>query len=147
MFTIADIRDIAIQIEINGEKAYRKASREATDPEVAEIFNWMADEEKRHGQWFKSINADKPLTEEQKAIEEMGRQLLKEMIAGQTFSMEEDHLKNIKTFQDMVVQSKSFEKTSKATLNGVGTDVDDSSRALSLDSLAVFPILIRSGID
>ena len=110
MFTIADIRDIAIQIEENGEKAYRKASRDVNDPEISEIFSWMADEEKRHGQWFASIQSDKELTPDQQKLEEMGRGLLKEMIADQTFSMENKELLKVKTFQEMVTQSKSFEK-------------------------------------
>lgn len=110
MFTVADIRDIAIQIEENGEKAYRQASREAADPEIARIFAWMADEEKRHARWFASIESDKPLTEEQQEIEEMGRGLLKEMIADQTFSLEHKELLQIKTFEEMVSQAKAFEQ-------------------------------------
>ena len=85
MFTIADIRDIAIQIEKNGEKSYREAARKAADPEIAEIFNWMADEEKRHAQWFETIESEAELTEEQQELEKMGRRLLQEMVEGQTF--------------------------------------------------------------
>ena len=110
MFTVADIRDIAIQIEHNGEKAYRQASQQVPDPAIAEIFRWMADEEKRHAQWFASIESDKQLTVEQKGLEEMGRGLLKEMIADQTFSMEGKELLQAKNFQETVIQSKSFEK-------------------------------------
>jgi len=134
MFTIADIRDIAIQIEENGERAYRKASREAGDPETAEIFAWMADEERRHAQWFASIDSDKPLTEEQQALEEMGRGLLKEMIAGQTFSMEHKELLKAGSFKEMVVQSKSFEKDTilfYQFLKGV-LDDDDACRQIDL---------------
>jgi rubrerythrin len=134
MFTIADIRDIAIQIEQNGEKAYRQASQQVTDSKIAEIFTWMADEEKRHAQWFASIDADKQLTEEQQALEEMGRGLLKEMIAGQTFSMEHKELLQSKTFQETVIQSKSFEKDTilfYQFLKGV-LDDDDACRQIEL---------------
>ncbi len=58
MFTIADIRNIAIQIELNGEKTYRKASEECTDPTMAKIFVKMAEDEKRHAKWFESIGID-----------------------------------------------------------------------------------------
>ena len=110
MFTIADIRDIAVQIEHNGEKTYRQASRQATVPEVAEMFSWMADEEKRHGQWFEKINSEVPLTAEQSELEEMGRQLLQEMVSGQTFSLEQGELGKVISFKEMVVQSKTFEQ-------------------------------------
>ena len=110
MFTVADIRDIAIQIEQNGEKAYRQASRMVADPHIAELFVFMADEERRHAQWFAALQSDKPLTEEQREIEEMGRGLLKEMIAGQTFSLEHEELLRVESFEEMVRQSKSFEQ-------------------------------------
>ena len=134
MFTIADIRDIAIQIEQNGEKAYRQASEQVTDPEIAEIFSWMADEEKRHAQWFASIESDKELTGEQQALEEMGRGLLKEMIADQTFSMERKELLGAKTFLETLVQSKSFEKDTilfYQFLKGV-LDDDEACRQIDL---------------
>ncbi len=134
MFTIADIRDIAIQIEQNGEKAYRQASQQVTDPEIAQIFSWMAEEEKRHAQWFASIDSDKELTEEQQALEEMGRGLLKEMIADQTFSMEHKELLQAKSFLETVVQSKSFEKDTilfYQFIKGV-LDDDDARRQIDL---------------
>jgi rubrerythrin len=110
MFTIADIRNIAVQIEKNGEAAYRKAAEKAADPAIAEIFTWMADEEKRHEEWFAAIESDRPLTEEQLELEKMGRRLLQEMVADQTFSLEQDKLQDIQAYSDMLVQSKIFEQ-------------------------------------
>ena len=111
MFTVADIRDIAVQIERNGEKTYRQASRIATNAEIADLFSWMADEERRHGDWFeKHINSEVELTEEQLELEKMGRQLLQEMVADQTFSLDEKDLASVTSFQDMIVLSKGFEK-------------------------------------
>lgn len=133
MFTIADIRDIAIQIEENGEKAYRQASREADDPEIAEIFSWMADEEKRHARWFASIESEKPLTDEQQAIEEMGRGLLKEMIADQTFSLEHEELLQAKTFQKMVSQSKTFEQDTIIFYQFIKGVLDDADACRQID--------------
>lgn len=110
LFTITDIRDIAVQIERNGEETYRQASREATDPEIGTLFSWMADEEKRHAQWFENIKSDKPLTQEQLELEKMGRKLLQEMVADQTFSLEQSELKTVTTFGELIAQSKAFEK-------------------------------------
>ncbi|PID41120.1 MAG: hypothetical protein CR981_04665 [Proteobacteria bacterium] len=111
MFTIADIRDIAVQIERNGEKTYRLASRIAADPEVAELLSWMAEEEKKHGQWFENnIISDAPLTEEQRELEQMGRQLLQEMVAGQTFSLDEKELVGAGSLKEMLGLAKGFEK-------------------------------------
>ena len=135
MFTIADIRDIAVQIEENGEKAYRQASKEVDDPEIAKIFSWMADEEKRHAQWFASIQSKKELTEEQMAIEEMGRGLLKEMIADQTFSMDHKELKKVKSFHQMVRQSKSFEQDTILFYQFLKGLLDDDEASFQIEKI------------
>ena len=110
MFTITDIRDIAIQIERNGEEAYRKAARAAGDPELAKMFDWMADEEASHRLWFESIVSEKILSEDELLLEEMGRQLLQQMVADQTFSLEQSQLEDTTDFIHMLDQSAQFEQ-------------------------------------
>ena len=44
MFTVADIRNIAIQIEYNGEATYRRAAELADDMLIVQALLWMADE-------------------------------------------------------------------------------------------------------
>lgn len=135
MFTIADIRDIAIQIEKNGEAAYRRAGEEAEDPALAEMFLFMADEEKRHRQWFESITGNTPLSKEEQAVEEMGRQLLKEMIAGQTFTMDEASLRAVDSFRAMVQQAQVFEKDTVLFYEFLKGLIDDTQAARELDRI------------
>ena len=80
------------------------------------------------------LDSGKPLTEEQQKIEEMGRGLLKEMIADQTFSMEHEELLKVKTFEEMVSQSKSFEQDTilfYQFIKGM-LDDDDACRQIEL---------------
>ena len=109
MFTIGDIRNIAIQIERNGEETYRNASKAAKDPKVAEMLAWMADEERRHAKWFTNLQSSKPLTPEQQEIESMGRSLLQDMIKGNNFLLDENELVNAKNVEEVVAKSKTFE--------------------------------------
>ena len=109
MFTIADIRNIAIQIELNGEKTYRKASEECADPTMAKIFLQMAEDEERHAKWFESIRSQKPLTEEQREMEAMGRTILQEMVGAQTFSLDQNTLNKVSDIEELLQQSKGFE--------------------------------------
>ena len=74
MFTMADIREIAVQIERNGEDAYRKAAESVSDSALSEIFKWMAEEEKVHRAFFSTIESSEPISEEQRELEVMGRQ-------------------------------------------------------------------------
>ena len=92
MFTIGDIRNIAIQIERNGEKTYREASKVAKDSDIVKMLVWMADEEKRHAEWFSDLRSAKPLTAEQVEMEAMGRTLLQDMIKGNAFLLDQKEI-------------------------------------------------------
>ncbi len=110
MFTIADIRNIALQIEKNGEQTYRDAAATCTSDKVKELFENMAEDERRHGEWFAEIQADKPLTEEQREMEAVGRTLLQEMVKNQTFSLKHEELMSSSELEDLINQSSVFEK-------------------------------------
>ena len=109
MFTIEDIRNIAIQIERNGEEAYRNASKAAKDPKVAEMLARMAEEEQHHAKWFSNLRSSKPLTPEQQEMEVIGRTLLQDMIKGNNFLLDEIELENAKTVEEVIAKSKAFE--------------------------------------
>ena len=109
MFTLTDIRNIAVQIEKNGEETYRRVASQASDPELARIFNWMADEEKHHGDLFAAIIDDRTLTDEQKELETMGRSLLQDIVRSQTFSLEQQQLNRATNLDDLLLQSIEFE--------------------------------------
>lgn len=110
MFTVADIREIAVQIEKNGESAYRQAAAAVSDSTVREIFTWMADEEKGHAEFFAGIESDEVLTGEQLELEKMGRQLLQEMVADQTFSLDQEMLLQTKDFKEALTQAQLLEQ-------------------------------------
>ena len=109
MFTIDDIRNIAIQIEQNGEETYRQVSKESANPKIAELFNWMADEEKRHANWFQNIKSSKPLETEHEELALMGKNLLQDMVKDQTFSLDKQALNDEKNLVLMLQQSITFE--------------------------------------
>ena len=109
MFTIDDIRNIAIQIEQNGEETYRQVSKESANPKIAELFNWMADEEKRHANWFQNIKSSKPLEPEHEELALMGKNLLQDMVKDQTFSLDKQALNDEKNLVLMLQQSITFE--------------------------------------
>ncbi len=135
MFTIADIRNIAIQIERNGEETYRKASQTATDPHIAETLSWMAEEEALHGKWFENITSQKPLTAKQKELEEMGRNLLQDMIKGNTFLLDENDLKKAASVEDVLERSKQFEKETIIFYEFLLNFLDDGESVQQLKSI------------
>lgn len=111
MFTVDDIREIAVQIEQNGEQTYRRAAHVyAGKKEVGELFARMADEEQQHAQWFSSISSVRELEDAQRELELMGRRLLKEMVADQTFSLDQQCLERSENLLETLAQSRMFEE-------------------------------------
>lgn len=109
MFTLADVRNIAVQIEQNGEATYRLAANQTTDSQLKKMLLWMAEEEKQHGEQFNRIIVDKPLTAEQAELEAMGRSLLQDIVRSQTFSLEQQRLGEALNIEELLYQSIEFE--------------------------------------
>lgn len=133
MFTIADIRNIAIQIELNGEKTYRKAAEESGNLEIAKIFTRMAEDEKNHAQWFESIRSQKPLTEEQREMEAMGRTILQEMVKNKTFSMDQKNLSKVDSIEGLLEQSAGFEEDTILFYEMLSGFIDDDDTLQQLE--------------
>lgn len=135
MFTIDDIKNIAVQIEENGEKTYREVAKETTDPQIAEMFNWMADEEKRHAQWFQNFKTDLPLTPEQIELAAMGKSLLQDMIKDQTFSLDKQALLDSRNLHEMLTQTVTFEQDTVLFYEFIGGLISDEKAFAQLQTI------------
>lgn len=110
MFTISDICNIAVQIECNGEKTYLEASKKTPVPQMALIFEAMAEDERCHAKWFERVKSQQPVHPEQRELEDMGRKLLQEMVEGQTFSLDLDELNRAGECDEVLEQLITFER-------------------------------------
>lgn len=110
MFTISDLRTIAIQIERNGEAAYRRASARAKDPELKKLLARMADDEQKHLQWFESLKTAETVACELNELETLGQALLQDMMNEQTFSLDETDLARAENMVALLERSHAFEK-------------------------------------
>ncbi len=135
MFTVADICNIAIQIELNGEQTYRKAASACKDAEMGEIFAKMADDEKKHAQWFESIRANKELTEEQREMEAVGKTLLQEMVKDKTFSLDRDSLHKTENLEALLHLSRGFEQDTILFYEMLSGFIDDQETMLHLQTI------------
>jgi rubrerythrin len=133
MFRITDIINIAVQIEKNGEQSYRQASEHVTEPEVREMLLWMADEEKKHRKWFESFEDNTEIAPEHEELEAMGRSLLQDMIASETFSLDQDRLNNTDTLSELFSQSKAFEEDTILFYQFLKGLIDDPEASTRMD--------------
>ena len=133
MFTLSDICNIAVQIERNGERIYRAGGKRADDPRVAQMLNWMADEEMRHAQWFEGLDLKTRIPQGHEEIESMGRSLLKEMMKDQAFSLEDDRIQVVSDLAGLFDLSMEFEQDTIMFYEMLGSFVDDPDTIAQLN--------------
>ena len=71
MFTLNDIINLAIRIEKNGEETYRKAQEEVSNPSLASMLKWLAEEEVEHEKWFTQLKEKVATVTDDPRLEEM----------------------------------------------------------------------------
>jgi rubrerythrin len=135
MYTFEDIRDIAVQIEKNGERTYRKAGEKATNEELSKILIWLADEELQHKRWFKALQSQRKITSEHSEMEAMGRALLRDMVNEQPFCLNADRLISAETVSELLTQSLGFEKDTILFYDMLKSLVEDDRSIGQLDQI------------
>lgn len=55
IFAAAEIVQLAIRIEENGEEFYRLMAQKTRDKNIKDIFSYLADQEIKHGQTFREL--------------------------------------------------------------------------------------------
>jgi rubrerythrin len=110
MFSSADIIDLAIQIEKNGEKVYRDALGGVKDQSVASILQWLADEEVEHGKWFSDLKRAVRKVPVDRRVEDMGRDILQGILGEESFSLKEADLQNPGSIENLINLAIEFEK-------------------------------------
>lgn len=135
MFTLSDIKEIALQIEQNGESVYRRAAKSSQIPKIAQLLSEMADEEKRHAHWFEHLNGAMPLGAKDQRIEQMGKELLQKMMGPQTFSLDESRLAATVEVQDLLAQAIEFENDTILFYQMLHSFMDDSATMAQLERI------------
>ncbi|MDY6955226.1 MAG: ferritin family protein, partial [Thermodesulfobacteriota bacterium] len=151
MFTMTDIIDLAIQIEENGERVYRKAAQKVPDPSIAGLLLQLADEEVRHVTWFSElkVGAEEPIEDSQLAEE--GKRVLRAVLGGQSFSLDDVDFSSIRGIGDLLRVAVEFEKDTvlfyemirsfvdqKEALNCLDTIIAEENRHIQLIEAALF---------
>ena len=110
MFTLAEIYDLGIRIEKNGEKFYRDAMKEAWSAPIADMLKRLAEEEVQHVDFFvKRMDALKQ-KRENPLMDEMSASMLKDILGNQTFSLKETDVSTIRSVDELVALAIEFEK-------------------------------------
>jgi rubrerythrin len=80
-----------------------------SNPSLATILNWLADEEVEHAAWFRRLRAtiDPQITDPE--VEAMGKSLLSDVLGKQNFSLKEADFSNISRLAELLSLAIEFE--------------------------------------
>jgi rubrerythrin len=135
MFTLGEIIDLAVRIETNGQKAYRKAQEQVSGPALASMLGWLADEEARHENWFRRFRETADSPSEDPRLEEMGKAVLQGVLGEQAFSIDEADFSKMEDLNSLLTLSLEFEKDTVLFYEMLGAFVEDDKVLEQLEQI------------
>lgn len=110
MFSNNEIFDLAVRIEKNGETFFRNAMEKVNSPSFQALFEWLADQEVKHKEWFVRKKATVETASESRDLDQMGSDMLQDILGDQSFSLQEVDLGKVKNIQEILDLAIEFEK-------------------------------------
>jgi rubrerythrin len=135
MFSMEEIIDLAIQIEKNGERVYRKAQGEISDPSLVSLLQWLADEEAEHAKWFSAMRFTIKETTDDAPLAERGKSILRGVLGGQAFSLEDANFSKIDQVQNLLRLAIEFEKDTMLFYEMIRSFIKDQETRDQLDAI------------
>jgi len=131
MFSAAEIIDFAIQIEQNGENLCREVTKKQIDPDLASLFEWMAEQEAQHTKWLSDLRLKVRITGKVSQLEQLGKALLGDVLGDQSFSLRDADFSKIQNIKDLLLLLIEFEQDTVLFYELLRTAVEDK-KAISL---------------
>jgi rubrerythrin len=136
MFEIGEIVEIAVQLEKNGAKTYRHASQCVSDESVAGVLGELAEDETRHAGWFGQLGDRLRATKAvDSALEDMGKELLKNMVKEQAFSLQEADFTSVDKLEDVLTTAVAFEEDTILFYQMLGSFIGDERTIQHLEDI------------
>ena len=135
MFTIRDIIDLAIQIEENGERVYRQAAQEVSQPSIAALLAELADEEVKHARWLSDLKGKATKTIENIEVEETGKRILQGILGDQSFSLKDVDFSSLKGVENLLTVAIEFEQDTLLFYEMMRSFIDDKETLDHLDAI------------
>jgi len=135
MFTLEEIIDLAIQIEKNGEKIYRRAQQEVSNPSLSSMLNWLADDEGKHEKWFIQFKEKVEGTLKDPRLDDMGSSILQGVLGDKAFSIEEADFSQIEDLNSLLELSIEFERDTELFYEMLGGFIGDETTLGQLEQI------------
>jgi len=135
MFTLAEVYDLGIRIEKNGEKFYRDALEQTWSKPIADMLRLLAEEEVKHVDFFVKRMDGLKEKRENPFLDEMGSSMLKDILGNQTFSLKDRDVSKIRSVEELVALAIEFEKDTILFYEMVGSFITDEKARGELEEI------------
>ena len=135
MFTLHEIYDLAIQIEKNGEEFFREAEKKVSNPSLKILFQWLADQEVRHREWFIRRKASSLTGSAPFALDEMSGKMLQDILGSQRFSLAEVDVKRVGTMESLLSIALEFEEDTIIFFRMLRSLLEDDESLRGIDEI------------
>jgi len=135
MFSAREIFDLAVKIEENGAHFYRDALTKVSCTRLHALFEWLADEEIKHKEWFLSHRDTLPPRDLDPSLQEAERTLLAGIMGDQAFSLKDADLFELHRAEDLIALAQEFERDTILFFEIIRGMVSDSETLKQLDEI------------
>ncbi len=135
MFTIADILDVAVQLEKNGSKVYRQAMEQVSDPDLMSMLQWLAEEEEAHIRWFQEMRQLTKGVHTNPDLEELGRRMLRDAVGESAFSLQDKDIPAMEQVRELVDTALEFERDTVLFYEMIASVVEKEETRLQLNQV------------
>ena len=135
MFTAAEIIELAIRIEKNGEKTYRKALEKVSDISMVTLLQQLADEEVEHAKWFAELKEKIGAITNDPELEAMGGTILKSVLGEKAFSITDADFSRMEDRRKLLETALEFEEDTILFYELLGTFMGDEESLQGLQKI------------
>ncbi len=135
MFSEKEILEIAVRMEKNGEREYRKAVNEVSDRALIILLEWMAAEEREHANFFSRLIDKLESLSKSPFVEEMNAEFLKDLIGGSVLSLKEIDFATVDSVGELIDIFIDFEEDSILFYHMILPMIDDSDTLVQVERI------------
>jgi rubrerythrin len=136
MFTASELIDLAIQVEVNGERFYRYAMGRVKRGPLRKLLGWLADQELLHKRAFVEIKGKIAHgTKSAPSFSSLTQQALRRAMGRHAFSLDELQIDSILDEEEVLRTALLFEEDTILFFEFIAAFVSDPGAASTLEKI------------
>jgi len=136
MFTFSELFDLAIQVEVNGERFYRYAMNKVEGESLKNLLGWLADQELLHQRAFMEIKEQTARgAKAASSSSSLTQQALRSAMGRHAFSLDELQIDTIQNEEEIMQAALLFEEDTILFFEFIAPLISDPSASSTLEQI------------